>query len=174
MKKLIIVTIIVFSFVVAQNQFKYHLGLSASGIGGSGLTYRHYMGDDNIRFAGFIYAEDGDVTNELGFAFEKSFIITKYTRLYGVVGLEHQYIKDSYEDWDYQTDTSSHGVSRYSLMGVGIGFGVEATFFDHISVYIEAGERFYSTNGSRRYWDDEDEDTTGISPVATIGIGYSF
>jgi hypothetical protein len=149
-KKIIILVIIALSFTFAQNQSKHYIGLSLSTLGGSGLTYKHFVGNNAIRVSGILFGWENndntwDVYHDFGLAIEREFKSSTHSRLYVVVATQHQNLYIEH-------------------FAVGVGFGFEVRVFGHLSIYLEAGESYYK----------EKNNLSGIVPVGSLSIGYLF
>ncbi|MBC8214200.1 MAG: hypothetical protein H8E71_06135 [Candidatus Marinimicrobia bacterium] len=179
MKKVVILFVLGIGCLIGQHsdnfQFRHHLGISVSGLSGSGLTYRFYKPDYAIRIAGYVYSYDDEYGPEnwyeFGATFEKNFIKTKHTRLYGLVGFKKQFYGYEWDDsyWGYDEKQES------SIFAISAGFGLEIAFLKHITLYIDVGERYFRDSTINRYGEENySYNSKGIGMALTLGLGYSF
>lgn len=144
-------------------QIRHQIGLSSSNISGSGISYQLTKEPYGLRITGFaLYMKDEEDDEDIleyniGLGFQKVIHQTEKTTLYGLIGGNYWYDKEEEEDG------SRESIDKH--IEVGVGMGIRALFWKHISVNLDAGVAYrdeISGSGKR------------IGPGGGLGIGYLF
>lgn len=139
-------------FGLSASDFKRGIGGQYGLLSGSGLSYYQQLGNASALqvTAGAYFDGDIDVEYSLGLEYQGTIFNTKYNKwfessLYWFAGLNH-----SMSTWPVYDDQNQFTGSYDYIpkIGVGGGFGVEATFFGHFSLPVSIGYAlFYETDG---------------------------
>lgn len=158
---------------VRPTNYARALGLSASNLSGSGLTYRRWFENDwGVQVAGIPFVT---VTNNLPSGFVNlglqgmmPFFKGERVRLYGLLGVGAAYSLNRYStyvpgpggaDGSMVTTTTD----RWDL-GIAPGIGLDYLFFNNLAVTTAVGYTVGRTSGSQQ------DPSWSLSPGGSIGV----
>ncbi len=145
----VLIIIIATASIHAENESTYEfpnflqgLGMAAGHYAGVGMSYKAiYKEKFGAQLTIGYYAEEEGYRWALP-GLELQYHLSRYknTSFYLSTGLSYEYIRDQYYYW-YECDgedwCSAESLSTTEIWTTGVGFGMEAIFFDRISVTAE-------------------------------------